>query len=197
MIEILKKNAVVLAGLVAITAGLGLFILTQGRPRKPVPGATILTERFAIPEFSLTDDTGKTVRSSDLQGAWIGAFVFTSCGTTCPMMTAKMKRIRRELPGLGLVSFSVDPGDTPERLAAYKRGLGADWTFLTGGPGVVRKLCIEGFKLPVADSDDPEEPILHSRNLVLVDGENKIVGYFDSDDPVSIKSLLKTAASLL
>lgn len=197
MIELLKKNAVVFAALLAITAGLGLFIAVKGRPRSPVSGATILAQPTPIPAFSLTDDAGKPFSSSDIKGAWLGAFVFTNCGTQCPMMAAKMKRIRRELPELGLISFSVDPGDTPERLAKYKRGLGADWTFLTGGPGVVRKLCIEGFKLPVADGTSEDEMILHSENLVLVDGQNRIVGYFHSDDPVSIQALLKTAKKLL
>ena len=197
MIDLLKKNAVVFSALLAITGGLGLFVVVRRRPSTPVPGATLLAQPVAIPSFSLTDDSGKPFSSSDLKGAWLGAFVFTNCGTQCPMMAAKMKRIRRKLPALGLVSFSVDPGDTPERLAKYKRGLGADWIFLTGGPGVVRTLCIEGFKLPVADGTSADEMILHSKNLVLVDGKNRIVGYFDSDDPVSIKALLKTAKGLL
>jgi len=195
--EFLKENAVIFAGLLAITAGLGLFIVTNGRPSRPVPGVTLLTERFPLPSFSLLDDTGKTVSRNDIAGPWVGAFIFSSCGTQCPMMNAKMSRLQRKVPGLGLVSFSVDPSDTPERLAKYKRGLGADWMFLTGGPGVVRSLCIDGFKLPVADGVDEGEAFIHSKNLVLVDKENRIVGYFDSDDPISIKSLIKTAKGLL
>ena len=191
------KNLTVLAGPLAVIMGMGLFFVVKGRPTRAIAGVTIMTERPEIPIFSLTSDTGEKVTNQDFNQPWIGAFVFSNCGTQCPMMGAKMKRLRREVPGLGAVSFSVDPGDTPAKLAKYKRGLGADWTFLTGGPGVVRKLCIEGFKLPVADGTTTDDPILHSKNLVLVDKKNRIVGYFDSDDPVSIKALIRTAKGLL
>jgi len=40
---------------------------------------------YPLPEFSLTDQTGKAVTLHDLTGkVWVADFIFTSCGGTCP-----------------------------------------------------------------------------------------------------------------
>ncbi|SDG51293.1 protein SCO1/2 [Limimonas halophila] len=72
-------------------------------------------------------------------------FIFTSCQTVCPMITAMMAQAQDDLrevaPDLRIVSISMDPGyDTPARLARYAEKFDAegDWTFLTGQLDAVR-----------------------------------------------------------
>jgi len=72
-------------------------------------------------------------------------FIFTSCQTVCPMITAMMAQAQDELreaaPDLRIVSISMDPGyDTPARLRRYGEKFDAqgDWTFLTGQRSAVR-----------------------------------------------------------
>jgi protein SCO1/2 len=95
---------------------------------------------YTVPNVVLQDERGKPVR---LQEIFSGDrpvavnFIFTSCTTICPVMTATMLQLQRELadqPSQPLfVSISIDPDyDSASTLSAYSRRFGADWTFLTG-----------------------------------------------------------------
>jgi len=66
---------------------------------------------YAAPALALTDQTGKAFNTSELRGhPWVADFIFTSCSSVCPMMTAKMVEVQRLTPvGVHLVSFTVDP----------------------------------------------------------------------------------------
>jgi len=153
------------------------------------------------PDFKLTNRDGRTVTLKDLAGApWIADFIFTRCPASCPMMTARMARLDRELPrgsAVRLVSFSVDPEhDTPEALQRYAESYKAPprWLFLTGDGQQIYRLSKEGFKLgvdaaPQASGGPTAEPILHSTRFVLVDGEGRIRGYYDAFDAESMKRL--------
>ncbi len=102
--------------------------------------ATMAT--YAIPDIELVDQTGATVDLQSLletdQPVALN-FIFTTCTTICPVMTATFAQMRRELGESGddlrLVSISIDPEyDRPEMLRAYAEqfNAGAGWDFLTG-----------------------------------------------------------------
>ena len=80
-------------------------------------------------------------------------FVFTQCGDTCPLITARLVQVKRELGDafgrdVRFISISVDPEhDRPEDLARFARKFDAvhpEWWFLTGDKDnvdlVVKKL---------------------------------------------------------
>ena len=156
-----------------------------------------------VPEFTLTNRDGRTVRRADLAGSpWIADFIFTRCPASCPMMTSRMARLVKELPadsGVRFVSFSVDPEhDTPEVLERYAASFKAParWLFLTGDGRQIYRLSKEGFKLgvdaaPQASGIETAEPILHSTRFVLVDGAGRIRGYYDAFDAESMKGLTR------
>src|SRR5579859_7025720 len=83
------------------------------------------------PDFTLTDQDGRTVRSADLRGKIIVAsFVFTTCNGTCPATTHRMSALAQALKEQGLfkddavrlLSITLDPArDTPEALRRYMR----------------------------------------------------------------------------
>ena len=160
-----------------------------------------------VPEFSLINRDGRAVTLRDLAGApWVADFVFTRCPATCPMMTARMARLNRDLPAdlpVRLVSFSVDPEhDTPEVLERYAQSFQAPdrWLFLTGDREQILQLSEKGFKLGVAmelpPGTDAPEPIVHSTRFVLVDGEGRIRGYYDAFDEESMERLERDLAAL-
>src|SRR5437870_11690607 len=97
-----------------------------------------IPSHYPLPEFSLTDQTGKAVTLHDLAGkVWVADFIFTNCGGTCPLMTEKMRKLQDALPpAVQFVSFTVDPvRDTTKILAAYAKEHAANqerWSFLTG-----------------------------------------------------------------
>jgi protein SCO1/2 len=172
------------------------------RLRKPEPPPVL----GHVPEFALTNRDGRVVRRADLDGKpWVADFVFTRCPASCPMMSARMARLNRDLPSdlaFRLVSISVDPDhDTPEVLQRYAESFQATgrWLFLTGGREEVRRLCVEGFKLGLDMAPAPgagPEPILHSTRFVLVDGRGDIRGYYEAFDEASTAKLKRDLLAL-
>jgi protein SCO1/2 len=140
-----------------------------------------------IPAFSLTDQNERKVRNSDFTGPWLAAFIYTRCSDQCPLMTQRMVELKAKLPGVRFVSFSVDSDDTPADLSRFASEHHADWTFLTGGPGVVEKLSSDGFKLAAITGKGA--PIVHSGYLVFVDEAGRIRGYYDTEDEAALSRL--------
>jgi protein SCO1/2 len=188
------KLVIVLLGVACFASfALARLVLSRG-PQVPVLGT--------VPAFALTDQDRRPVSLDTFRGRpWVADFIFTSCGSICPVMTAQMARLRADLPeGTRLASFTVDPAtDTPARLAEYasKHKAGAEWRFVTGEQAALFELAQGGFKLPVAVNEkgapEADGPFLHSQRFVLVDGDGHIRGYYDSSDPAELKRLVADA----
>jgi cytochrome oxidase Cu insertion factor (SCO1/SenC/PrrC family) len=192
------------AGTFATVVGSILLIVIRGAPT-PASAMEVPVMGW-VPEFSLTDASGATVRRGDLIGkVWIASFLFTRCGEACPLLMRHEVRLQADLPerdDLRLVSFSVDPDwDTPKVLTEYAHAFGADrshWSFLTGDKKQVYHLSIDGFRLAVQEGDPAKEmPILHSTKLVLVDRHGAIRGYYDSTDESEMQKLVRDARQVL
>jgi len=145
-----------------------------------------------VPEFSLTERSGKTVTNKDFLGKiWVASFIFTTCPGPCPLISANLEKVQAKIlkyPDVELVSFTVDPQtDTPPVLAAYANAHHADpdrWLFLTGPEKPLYDLIHNGF-LTVAEDNrgkqlkDGEFQVTHGTSLVLVDETGCIRGWFD------------------
>lgn len=100
------------------------------------------TETYAIPDVELIDQLGTPVSLRmllDTDQPVALNFIFTTCTTICPVMTATFAQMRQELGDAGsdlrLVSISIDPEyDRPDKLKAYSEQFraGEGWDFLTG-----------------------------------------------------------------
>lgn len=155
-----------------------------------------------LPDFSLTDQESRSVQKKDLQGmVWVADFIYTSCGSACPMLTQRMGELRSQLgddTSVRMVSFTVDPeNDTPERLKDYADRFHADpqdWLFLTGASEEVRKTVVEGFKLSLGKETGSTD-VFHSNKFVLMDQSSRIRGYFEAD-PGGLKEILRAVSQL-
>ncbi len=158
----------------------------------PPTGAVRATDlNFPVPEFKLTERSGKTVTRDDLKGkVWVASFVFVRCSGPCPQVSATMARLQKDLkltetPDIRLVTFTIDPDrDTPGELKDYAKTFSADpdrWLFLTGKEEEIHKLLIEGFKSAVVrtKSKTVGEEFDHSTRLAVVDKAGMIQAYFD------------------
>ena len=157
---------------------------------------------YAAPSFSLTDQDGKSFGSEDLRGkTWVAAFIFTHCPGVCPQMTMNMSALQQAVPDrdVHLVSFSVDPErDTPAVLKEYARSFDADparWHFLTGDGAKVFDVAA-GLKLTAAPAGKFGPDIVHAEKLLLIDGEGRVRGAYDSKDEQEMKNLARDAAAL-
>jgi cytochrome oxidase Cu insertion factor (SCO1/SenC/PrrC family) len=143
----------------------------------------------ALPEFALTERSGRAVKLADLAGQpFVLDFVFTTCTGPCPAMTAHMRELQDELAKsrARLVSFSVDPPrDTPQVLAKYADGFGADrerWWFLTGDEAQIAKIAA-AISLPMQRDPDAKGAtgmqVAHATRFVVVDARGVVRGMYD------------------
>ena len=106
------------------------------------PEAARTTAAYTVPDVELVRDDGKTVRlrqEFDDGRPVVLTFIFTSCTTVCPMISATLAQLQRKLgparDQVHLVSISIDPEfDTPARLREYasKLGAGPEWQHYGG-----------------------------------------------------------------
>lgn len=226
----------VLAVVATAAAGVGAWAVLAGGPVPPFRGWTRAGQAGGVleglgvygevPDFALTERSGRTVSRADLLGrVWVANFVYTQCRETCPLQSAQIARLQAEFESeedLRLVSITVDPErDTPAVLARYAERYGADparWWFLTGDKRAIYRLAQEGFRLGVVDPDDQTQAkgllpwlapapawathgskglIMHSSRLVLLDRQARIRAYHLPDDEQSLERLRRNLGTLL
>jgi protein SCO1/2 len=155
-----------------------------------------------VQDFTLTDQFGKPYGSEQLKGrVWVANFIFTRCPTICPVFTAQMGKVQHRVRNLGeafhLVSFTVDPEfDTPEVLNAYaktKRVSPRMWSFLTGERPDIKNVVMRDMKVHMT-KDGPDDDLMsigHGSHFVLIDPKMQVRGYYDSNDPSSLDTLVR------
>lgn len=177
---------------------------STGLTSPAVPPGKTLDKRWPAPPFALTDQNDQPFTDRDLQGhPYIADFVFTQCAGPCPLITGKMAQLQKMVnPAVHLVSFSVDPqNDTPAALKEYAAKFNVDparWHFLTGKPEAVYAVT-KGMKIS-AQAADAQSPIIHSTQLMLIDGEGQVRGIYGTGehaDPDTLNRLTRDADSLV
>jgi cytochrome oxidase Cu insertion factor (SCO1/SenC/PrrC family) len=133
-----------------------------------IEDATTLSS-LKIPDILVSDQNGKQLRFySDLvKGKTVAInFIFTTCTTICPPLTATFRRVQQGLvqsaPEAQLISVSVDPAtDTPQRLNDFagKFKAGPGWTFVTGDRAEIDSL-LKALGVAVVDKNDHTPMIL-------------------------------------
>jgi protein SCO1/2 len=161
----------------------------------PTTDPTALPILWDAPPFAFTDQDGHRTTDADLRGRpYVADFIFTTCTTACPTMTAQLALLRRQVasPDVRFVSFSVDPAhDTPAVLKAYAAAWGtADprWRLMSTDPAGLAAV-VKGMRVTVAPTGDADNPILHSTLFLLVDGDGQVRGVYDTTDSDSMARL--------
>jgi len=162
-----------------LIALVGVALLGGGAPvgAHPAKADSRLSRIGPAPDFALTLQDGAQIGLADLRGkVVVVTFIYTTCVDTCPLLTAKLVGIQRQLGVDGarvrFVAITVDPvKDTPAALRRYAEEHGAKapgWIFLTGTEGdigeVARRYGIYVKKRPAGDVD-------HTFLTSLIDGE--------------------------
>lgn len=139
-------------------------------------------EPGVLPEFTLTDQLGRTVTKETLLGRpWVANFIFSSCPTHCPVTLNELFHLQRRLKDIDakFVTITVDPQtDTVAKLKELSEAYGADperWLFLTGEPAEIQQLITKGFLQPMESSP---MALAHSLKLMQVNPEGRVVGSY-------------------
>jgi protein SCO1/2 len=191
--------------LLVIVSIVGAFLAPRfGRshPSLPVYGA--------VPDFSLTNQSGRLVSLADLRGqVWVGDIIFTRCPGLCANMTRQMSELQAALPAtepVKLVSLTVDPEfDTPEVLKRYAERFGASvdrWYFLTGKKLDLYRLATKGLLLALEEVEpeqrkSEDDLFVHSTLFVVVDGQARIRATFEGAEASSRQKILEAIHALL
>ena len=147
-----------------------------------------------FPNVLLTNQDGETLHFYDdvIKGKVVSInFMFTSCGDSCPLETAKLRKVQQMLgehsgKDVYMYSITVDPDrDTPEVLKAYmkKFDVGPGWQFLTG-----KKEDIDLVRDTLGMlSEDEQELSDHAINFVL---GNEATGQWFKRTPFDVPDAL-------
>ncbi len=141
-----------------------MFIEVNGEPKK-------------VPNFSFTNQNGKTVTQDDYKGkVYVVEFFFTTCPTICIPMNLNLIQVQnafKDEANFGIASFSIMPEtDTPEVLKKYADDYGVtnpNWHLMTGNRDYIYELANAGFNLYAAENPDVEGGFEHSGYFALID----------------------------
>lgn len=194
----------------AVVAGLLLLVWQRISTPPAAERAAYSAERqgplpvlWRAPDVALPAHTGETVSLRSLEGKiWIASFIFTTCTTACPMITANTMALMRRLPDpqLRFVSYSVDPEvDTLEALADYARSWNPNerrWLLLRPTPQQLPEVA-KDMRVDVSPTDDPNNKVMHSSMFFLVDQRGDVRGVYDSNDANAVERLITDSQELL
>jgi cytochrome oxidase Cu insertion factor (SCO1/SenC/PrrC family) len=127
-----------------------------------------------IPDVKVYDQNGNRLNfySDLIKNKTVAInFIFTTCTTICPPLTATFRRVQQELGNAALnvqlISISVDPAtDTPERMCdfAAKFKAGPGWTFVTGEKTEIESL-LQALGASVGNKNDHTPMILVGNDM--------------------------------
>ncbi len=134
----------------------------------------------------------------------IANFIFTSCGSICPIMTENLKTVSDNFSAdsnIIFLSYSVTPWiDTPEKLKLFKENKGIEnknWHFLTGNKAEIYTLARQSYfaEEDLGFSKDSTE-FLHTEHFILVDAHKKIRGIYNGTLALEMQQLIKDITTL-
>ena len=144
-----------LAATAIVVAGVGGYVLGRQRAATAEPPPVL----GAAPTYSLTNQLGQAVKSSQFRGkVQIVAFLDPYCTTLCPLIAANLANL--ETFGLKpshleneveLVSFNLRPETTgPQQMRVFLSQYGWNptdlhWQYLTGSLATIRQVVRQGF----------------------------------------------------
>lgn len=183
-----------------------LEILGPKEPvKKTINGKEVIDTLYhTVGGFSFYDQDSVLVNEKITEGSiYVVDFFFSTCKTICPKMTNQFMRVQHKFKSdddVKLLSFTVDPlNDTPARLKEYAtkhKAIKGKWYFLTGDKVALYSIAKESFFLTAMEDSLMEEGFLHSEQVVLVDKEKRIRGFYDGTDIFEVKKLIEDISTL-
>ncbi len=187
---------------VVVLLPVSVFGIVQMLEYKYQPLPVLGEKGHKVAPFGLLNQYGKTVTANDWKGNMVVAnFFFTHCTSICPKMTYNLKRIQAYagVDHLLINSFTVDPErDSVARLSGFARKfeIKGNWQLLTGDKKELYKLARKSFMITATDGDGGPDDFIHSENLVLIDGQRRIRGYYDGTDETAVNNLIRDIRKL-
>jgi protein SCO1 len=170
-----------------------------------VDPSMVRVEDHRMLDFELLNHLGDTVSLSDVEGQILVVdFFFTRCATICPLMTKNLQRVHDRLSPedpVQILSHSVTPvADSVPVLHAYADKHGADarlWWFLTGPKDHIYELARKSYFACLDEGDGGFQDFVHTENVVLVDDQGRLRGFYDGTDDKAMSRLFRDLTFLM
>ena len=158
-----------------------------------------------IADFRMMNATGEEISLSDWNNKVVVAhFFFTHCPVVCPKMISNVKKVQnafRNNTGILINSFTVDPQrDTGKTLTTYAQKFHIDqsnWNLLTGDKKEIYRLARKSFLVTATDGDGGDDDFIHSDQLVLIDGKQRIRGFYSGVRDSEVQQLINDIKKLI
>ena len=158
-----------------------------------------------IDNFSfLNQDSSLITQSVFDNKIHVANFIFTTCGSICPVMTNNLKIVGNQFlldNSVVLLSYSVTPWlDKPYVLKNYKQKnsiTNSNWHFLTGDRARIYKLARQSYfaEENIGFSKDSSE-FLHTEHVLLIDKSRRIRGIYNGTLILEMQQLAEDIRSL-
>jgi protein SCO1/2 len=158
-----------------------------------------------IAHFAFRDQDSLLFTQAALAGkVHVANFMFTSCGSICPAMTANLKRVSDHFaarPEVAILSYTVTPWiDKVDVLKTYKDNYeirNPNWHFLTGDKAAIYTLARQSYfaEEEFGYTKDSTE-FLHTEHFLLVDKTQRIRGIYNGTLALEMQQLIEDIETL-
>jgi protein SCO1/2 len=159
-----------------------------------------------IGDFAFTDQHGAIITQKNIEDKiHVANFIFTSCGSICPVMTSHLKLLQSTFEkdsNVVVLSYSVTPWiDSVPRLQQYAVTNDIhsnNWHLLTGSKSSIYALARTAY---FAEEDlgftKDSTQFLHTEHIILVDKTKRIRGVYNGTLLLEAEQLVKDIKVLL
>jgi protein SCO1/2 len=172
-----KKYLIIAMVMLVVLVGIALGYSWYNTNNPSFSGSFISPAQRA-PDFSLTSQTGETVRLSDFLGKYVLIFFgFTNCDSECPLTMGYLKQMRDRLGPLAdqvkVFLITSDPArDTPEVMGEYLNHFDPSFIGLTSTPETLQTVWSD-YGVTVMDNGET-----HSSYLYLIDPQGNLIATY-------------------
>jgi protein SCO1 len=159
-----------------------------------------------IGSFSFINQRGESITEKDIEGKiHVANFIFTSCGSICPVVTKHMKLVQEKFgsnPTVAILSYSVTPWiDNVSRLKNYadeNEITSPNWHLLTGKKSEIYTLARQSYfaEEDLGFTKDSTE-FLHTEHVLLIDQSKRIRGIYNGTLQLEIEQLINDITELI
>jgi protein SCO1/2 len=162
----------------------------EAAPRAPADEAqtaTVLPQPRPLPDFALTDTSGREFTRASMRGRHrLLFFGFTHCPDICPLtlqvLATAVDEIAARAPEVvpEVVFVSVDPQrDSPDRIRDYLRNFDAQFVGVAGSDAALEPLVQAlGVTVHKVETDGEHYNVVHNGTVFVIDPDAALVAIF-------------------
>ena len=189
---------------VVVILPVSVFAVVDWYEKKVKPLPVLINKDHRIGDFKLINQRGSIATIKDWENKIVVAdFFFTRCPSICPKMTRSLKKVQdatSKNKNVLITSFTVDPEhDSAPVMRQYIKKFGineSNWYLITGPKKDIYRLARKSFQVIATDGDGGPNDFIHSDQLILIDKQKRIRGFYEGTEQKEMEQLIKDIKKL-